>query len=231
MDPVTAAALIGGGVSLFGGYKANQQTKASTARQMAFQERMSNTAHQRQVADLRKAGINPILSAKLGGASTPAGASYTAQNIGAAAVQGYQNVSSARQAQAQTRQIDAQVELTKAQADKVRLEFTKQMPEMIRKMRQEGLLAQARVNATEAETALTIIRKQLIEGDAQTLEEMGLSQMQMKHTPLNQIGSLAIDGVMDMIRRFPEALKETLDDATNANLRRNKNMQTKWKVQ
>jgi len=65
--------VVGGAISLLGGERRNSAQSDAAARQIKFQEEMSNSAIQRRVKDMRLAGINPILAAN-NAASTPPGA-------------------------------------------------------------------------------------------------------------------------------------------------------------
>lgn len=62
------------GMDYFGRKKQNQANSAQALRSMQYGQIMSGTAYQRAMADMRKAGLNPILAGKFGGASTPQGA-------------------------------------------------------------------------------------------------------------------------------------------------------------
>ena len=71
---------IAGGLNYLGTHEANLMNREIMREQMGFQERMSNTAYQRVVQDMRAAGINPMLAVHSGGASSPAGASTQVRN-------------------------------------------------------------------------------------------------------------------------------------------------------
>jgi 3D (Asp-Asp-Asp) domain-containing protein len=159
------AGLLGGMQSQSGANSANSMSNKMALRQMMFQRDMSSTAHRREVNDLRKAGLNPILSGTGGaGASSPSGATSTFENAKGA------GVSSALDALAKT----TQAILTKTQTDNIKAQTEntqaktlteQQNPENVRAstglIREQATTAQQTQRNIAADTRLKEIGSQV----------------------------------------------------------------------
>lgn len=117
-----AGAAAGTGLNIIGGMFTNRNSAKAAQRQMDFQERMSNTAYQRAVADMRAAGLNPMLAAKAGGASTPGGAMAQSADMSKIGSEGVNSAINLMQSKANVANTEATTEKTKVDAEKARVD-------------------------------------------------------------------------------------------------------------
>jgi len=202
MWPLIAAAAIPAVASAFGQHQANRtNVKLSregmafeadqVAKQMQFQERMSNTSYQRAMEDMRLAGINPMLAYQQGGASTPGGGAAS----GAAA--SVQDVVGPAVASAQhARRLNEELKLMKQETASKFIENQDIKPA------QKALLKAQEIKE-RAQTAL--LRREMLESGARTTGHLVNARLGMADLPAREVAGRVAGGrfgtVTEYIRR------------------------------
>lgn len=137
----------------------------------SWQEQMSNTAHQREVSDLRAAGINPILTAMGGnGASTGSAGTGTVSNAGVPQYNPLQGMSEVVNMRNQTNATDADNQLKYAQS-------THEMTKLLETRANITKILEETKNISGPERRLLEARIKEVDANITYMSRLGLSAM------------------------------------------------------
>lgn len=164
--------------------------EAETNRQ--FQENMSNTAFQRQMQDLAKSGLNPLLAAGMNGASTPSGA--TGSGVTTQVENALQGIAGSAKDIVQTQ-----------------LAFQKQGAD-IALSRDQQELTKAQTSKTKVDAA--VATKGIPEADIKNRAYKAINKLFDRATPQSQNELRTSTSAQDAARRMHQQIKQQLNPQT-----------------
>lgn len=205
--PWLGGALAAGG-SIVGSIASGLFGKAQADKQMRFQERMAGTAHQREVEDLRRAGINPLLSARHGGAAAPVGSAAPTPDFGRAVSSAVDvirmNMDAAMQA-AQINDVNSAAALKDAQTNDLKATQVDRIELMI--AQRKLALQSERTSFQEAKkirAELDVLRAQRANIQAQTASTLADQEKKKFQSIPFEAGNKAFDWIKKFFRGLPK---------------------------
>jgi len=208
----------------------NQANAEIAQKQMDFQERMSNSAYQRAMADMKSSGLNPLLAYQQGGASTPAGAGIPSiapsfkNPIGDALVTG---INSAQSTRALQKDLAAQQSQEALNNSAIMTQSTQQALNQ-----SSAKKANAEAATAEAELPSRAARAKLEKANAETdLKYQGVDQFlkRGKNTLglINTAKGAALDWSPNITPKYQDKQKDYYDK--NTNRQRDAQINPAWK--